>query len=84
MVAAAAKDMSPRMFIYGFILLALISGAIWLYTKGGSDNQTRTDLDNATDYLETRKEMDNADIGNGDADADRGWLADAANRLLRD
>ena len=74
--------MTPRMFIYGGILLALIGAAIWLYTKGGSDNQTKTDLNNATDYIETRKDMDNADIGKGNADDDRGWLADAANRLL--
>ena len=71
-----------RPYIYGGILLVVVAIAIGLYLKGGADNQTRTDLDNATSYTETRKDMDNADIGNGDADADRGWLADAADRLL--
>lgn len=68
--------MTPRMFIYGFILLALISGAIWMYTKGGSDNQTKTDLNNATDYIEGTKDATDAKTNlPGTDDGNIEWLS---------
>lgn len=49
-----------RPYIYGGILLALIGAAIWLYTRGGADNQGKTDLNNATDYIEGTKDATDA------------------------
>ena len=45
-----------RPYIYGGIALALITVGVWLYLKGGSDNQQATDLNNASDYIEGTKD----------------------------
>lgn len=43
--------------------------------------RAKIEADRNADYIETRQDMDNADIGTGDADADRDWLRGAAERL---
>ena len=58
-----------RTYIYGGIALALISVGIWLYLKGGSDNQQATDLNNASDYIEGTKDAQKSTTDLPDTDA---------------
>jgi hypothetical protein len=72
--------------IYAFFagLLALIGAALGIYAKGRGDAKAKTALQAAEAYAKTRRKIDTADIGEGNEDDDRKWLAGAADRLHAD
>lgn len=43
--------------------------------------RAQIEAERARTYIDQRKDMDNADVGEGDAAIDRDWLRDAAGRL---
>jgi len=55
-------------------LAALAVLTIW--TGGGRSERARQNAKRMEEYRETRKRADEADIGDGDSDADREWLRD--------
>lgn len=65
-------------------LLAFIGLGAGIYAKGRKDYRAKTALQAAEDYAKTRRKIDAADIGEGNEDDDRKWLAGAADRLRAD
>lgn len=61
--------------------LVAVSVAVGLIQYGKSTERAEDAAREAQDYIETRQDMDNADIGTGDADIDLDWLRGAAERL---
>jgi hypothetical protein len=74
----------PDLWPYLAGLLALIGAAVGLYAKGKGDAKAKTALQAAEAYAKTRRKIDTADIGEGNEDDDRKWLAGAADRLHAD
>lgn len=70
---------SPLGRALGAALVALMLLG-WAYAYGVASERQRAALEAAQDALQTHERIDNADIGSGDADADRDWLRDRAGR----
>lgn len=72
----------PGAWLYG--LVALVLGALGLYTKGRVDSARRRKLDKAQDDLEAHGRMNHADTGDDLSDGERRKrLHDIADRLDR-
>lgn len=72
--------------LYAFLagLLAFLGIGAGIYAKGRKDYKVKTALQAAEDYAKTRRKIDAADVGEGNEDDDRKWLAGAADRLHAD
>ena len=69
-----------RIYIIAALALAIMAAGAGIY-RAGQSNEREKAKDN---YIDTRKGMDNADIGTGDKDDDLDWLRDAAGRRCCD
>lgn len=67
------------LYVWGGVLVTLILSALGIYRAGGKASQNKADRDNLEAYKDTRKEMDDAEIGN-DPDAARRWLSERLRR----
>lgn len=71
MIVWLAASRLGRAVVGVLAALAVLAG---VYAKGRIDAAQRAKIEGLQDYRETRERIDNADIGDGDADADREWL----------
>jgi len=52
-------------------IVTLLVAALGLYLRGRSDNKKDVEREQTSDYMNKRKEIDNADLGIGSTDDDR-------------
>lgn len=66
--------------VAGLVVLGLLV-AQGVLLKIRADERARIEAERARDYIETRRDMDNADIGTGNVEDDLIWLRSAADRM---
>jgi hypothetical protein len=65
-------------------LLTWFAGLTWLRFDAKRDQRRDNALAAAEAYAKKRRKIDTADVGEGNEDDDRKWLAGAADRLHAD
>jgi len=75
MIGALLGDLWPYMLAAGGVVAAFIGA----YLRGRKDASDKAEKRAARTYIETRKEMDDANIPTHGADVDK-WLRDRAER----
>lgn len=64
------SDIWPHLLAAGGVVVALVAS----FVAGGSRARDKRRAEDAEKALDTHRRIDNADVGSGDADADREWL----------
>ncbi|WP_226783317.1 hypothetical protein [Oceaniglobus trochenteri] len=66
------------LLIGGAAVVASLAGALWWVIEDNAN--LRAERDGLRGYIETRKGIDNADIGHGDPADDTDWLRERSGR----